>query len=204
MKSLSQKSDEKLCVMVSEGNRAAEECLVIRYRRMVRVYTRPYFLAGGDSEDLLQEGMIGLLSAIRAFDAKRDVRFQRYAETCIQNRLRSIVRSAASGKHEPLNQAISLDLSDGGKSDSYCEKLGMEKNPEEALINREELSLRVDNLVDELSAFEEKVLRFYLGGLSYSQIAFLTGRQVKAVDNAIQRIRRKAIPYFSSGGNSVS
>ena len=80
----------------------------------------------------------------------------------------------------------------------------MEKNPEEALINREELSLRVDNLVDELSAFEEKVLRFYLGGLSYSQIAFLTGRQVKAVDNAIQRIRRKAIPYFSSGGNSVS
>ena len=171
---------------------------------MVRVYTRPYFLAGGDSEDLLQEGMIGLLSAIRTFDAKRDVRFQRYAETCIQNRLRSIVRSAASGKHEPLNQAISLDLSDGGKSDSYCEKLGMEKNPEEALIDREELSLRVDSLVDELSVFEEKVLRFYLGGLSYSQIAFLTGRQVKAVDNAIQRIRRKAIPYFSSGGNSVS
>lgn len=204
MKYLSPQSDEELCALVAQGTLEAEECLIIRYSRMVQVCTRPFFLAGGEREDLIQEGLIGLLSAIRTFDPARDVSFQRYAETCVINRLRSVVRAASSGKHEPLNQAVSLDRSDPFEADSYPSEMTIEENPEDVLIDREERSNYVDALTDGLSAFEGKVLRLYLGGLSYSQIAFFTGKQIKAIDNAIQRIRRKGAASLSSGDNSVS
>lgn len=207
MKHLFQQADEALCVMATRGNYAAEECLVARYSQMVRACARPYFLAGGDSEDLIQEGMIGLLSAIRTFDPARDVRFRIYAETCIQNRLRSVIRAAASGKHEPLNQAIPLELSYSSEADQlHGQQLEgtAEKNPEDVLICREEHSFRVDTLIDGLSTFEGNVLRLYLGGLSYPQIAALLGKQTKAVDNAVQRIRHKAVARFSFGDNSTS
>lgn len=207
MKCLSQQADEALCALATCGDYAAEECLVARYSQMVRACARPYFLAGGDSEDLIQEGMIGLLSAIRTFDSARDVRFQSYAETCIQNRLRSAVRSAASGRHEPLNQAVSLEFSYSSEEDQLHEQQldgTTEENPEDVLICREEHSLRIGTLTDGLSAFEGNVLRLYLGGLSYSQIALLLGKQTKAVDNAVQRIRRKAVAHFSSGDSSAS
>lgn len=207
MKCLSLQPDEELCALAACGNYAAEECLAARYSQTVRACARPYFLAGGDSEDLIQEGMIGLLSAIRTFDPARDVRFRSYAETCIRNRLRSAVRIAASGKHEPLNQAVSLELSYFSEEDQAREqplKGPAEENPEDVLICKEEHSLRVDTLTDGLSTFEGNVLRLYLGGLSYSQIASLLGKQTKAVDNAVQRIRRKAVPHFSSGDNSES
>lgn len=204
MKYLSRQSDEELCALAAKGDSKAEECLVVRYSRMVRVCTRPFFLIGGDREDLIQEGLIGLLSAIRTFDSTRDVKFQRYAETCVTNRLRSVVRSAFSEKHEPLNQAVSLDRSDLSEIDPYPPEMTVEETPEDMLIGREERSIYADTLADGLSAFEGKVLRLYLGGLSYSQIAFFTGKQVKAIDNAIQRIRRKGAASLFSGDNSVS
>lgn len=204
MKCLLQQSDEALCALATGGNYTAEECLAARYSQTVRACTRPYFLAGGDSEDLIQEGMIGLLSAIRTFDPARDVRFRSYAETCIQNRLRSVVRAAASGKHEPLNQAVPLEFSCFYQMRKQQLEEAAEENPEDVLICKEEHSLRVDTLTDGLSAFEGNVLRLYLGGLSYSQIASLLGKQTKAVDNAVQRIRRKAVAHFSSSDNSES
>lgn len=207
MKCLSQQSDESLCLLAASGDYAAEEYLAAKYSRLVRACTRPYFLSGGDSEDLIQEGMIGLLSAIRTFDPSRDVRFQSYAETCIQNRLRSVVRSASSGKHEPLNQAVPLDFpysSEDGQLHGQHAEIVAEKNLEDVLICREERSLLIDILADGLSPFEEKVLRLYLSGLSYSQIASLLDKQTKAIDNAVQRIRRKAADHLSSGDSSVS
>lgn len=204
MKYLSLQSDEELCILAAQGTPNAEESLIVRYSRMVQVCTRPFFLAGGDREDLTQEGLIGLLSAIRTFDPARDVKFQRYAETCVINRLRSVVRSASSGKHEPLNQAMSLDFSVFSAGDLYPSEMTIEETPEDMLIDREERSTCVEDLTDGLSAFEGKVLRLYLGGLSYSQIAFFTGKQVKAIDNAIQRIRRKGAASLSSGDDSVS
>ena len=203
MSFLSQYSDEELCHMVGNGNLAAEECLAARYSRLVRICARPYFLAGGDSEDLLQEGMIGLLSAIRTFDVEGDTQFSAYAETCIRNRIYSAIRSASRGKWSPLNSSLSLDPSTIEKEMGYSEQLQIE-SPEDTLIGKEESSHRMESLSRGLSKFEATVLKRFLQGLSYAQIADLTGKPLKSVDNAVQRIRRKATAYLSSGDNSVS
>ena len=189
-----EQSDELLCCEAMEGNREAEECLVLRYNRLVRICARPYFLAGGASEDLIQEGMIGLISAIRGFRHTQDVIFRTYAEICIQNRIRSAVRAAARDKHAPLNYSVVIEptLVEG------------KNNPEDILIDREEWEKRKLALQNNLSGFEGVVLRLYLAGLSYAEIASQTEKEIKSVDNAIQRIRRKAAPYFTSGDISVS
>lgn len=201
--SCTQRSDEELCLLAKKGAPAAEECLATRYSRLVRICARPYFLAGGDSEDLIQEGMIGLLSAIRTFDVYGDGSFHVYAETCIQNRLYSAIRTATRGKYVPLNHSVSLDPTTFEQESGQFEQLQTE-SPEEALIGREESFHRMEALSKGLSNFESTVLERYLEGLSYSQIANLTGKPLKSVDNAVQRIRRKAAAYLSSGDNSVS
>ena len=205
MESRSVCSDEQLCVQAQKGDRLAEEQLVTGYARLVRIYARPYFLAGGDSEDLLQEGMIGLLSAIREFQAERNVSFRVYALTCIQNRLRSAVRSASRNKHGPLNDSVSLmdTLFDSAAYDPQTD-FQRQEGPEEHLIRREEESRQMEILFDSLSAFERTVLVLYLDGLSRGEIAGRVRKPVKSVENAIQRIRRKIAPCFPIGDFSVS
>lgn len=195
-------SDEELCIRVSSGDRLAEENLVMRYNRLVRVCARPFFLAGGDSEDLIQEGMLGLLSAVRSFQAERAASFRTYAEICIKSRLISAVRTASSGKHSPLNSYISFETPsfDGIVNFSSATAIGMpQTNPEDMLISREELQEYLDTAKGQLSGFEAKVLGFYLDGLSYQEIAAQVKRSPKSVDNAVQRIRRKLAQHFSSG-----
>ena len=99
-------TDESLCAQAAAGDRTAEETLVHRHTRLVRMCARPFFLAGGDSEDLIQEGMIGLLTAIREYDPSRGARFRTFAATCVRRRLISVVRAAAGGKHTPLNESF--------------------------------------------------------------------------------------------------
>ena len=101
--------DEALCALAASGGREAEEALVVRYNRLVRMCARPCFLAGGDSEDLIQEGMLGLLSAIREYDPGKSAAFRTYAEICIKNRLFSAVKAAARNKHTPLNCSVSIE-----------------------------------------------------------------------------------------------
>ena len=194
--------DETLCTKAASGDRVAEEILVMRYNRLVRVCARPFFLAGGDSEDLIQEGMLGLLSAIRSFQANKAASFRTYAEICIKSRLISAVRTAASGKHSPLNSYISFETPsfDGIADSSQATAVGMQHlNPEDVLISREELQEYLDTAKGQLSGFEAKVLSFYLDGLSYQEIATQVKRSPKSVDNAVQRIRRKLAQHFSSG-----
>ena len=192
-------SDEVLCTRAVSGDRVAEESLVMRYNRLVRICARPFFLAGGDSEDLIQEGMLGLLKAIREFDPSRDAAFRTFAETCIRNRVRSAVTAAARGKHAPLNDSISFDCA------QWRDRPGpAQGSPEELVIDREEQSERLDVLKDRLSKFEAAVLRYYLGGLSYQEIAERTRRPLKSVDNAVQRIRRKVAQQLYSGVISES
>lgn len=190
-------SDEALCTLAAEGDPRAEEQLAARYSRLVRICARPYFLAGGDSEDLIQEGMIGLLSAIRGFVLNRDTSFRTYAEVCIRNRLRSAVKAAGRDKHTPLNQSVSLPP-------LFDKDLDALESPEDMLISREERELRLSVLWQKLSVFERQVLTFYLDGLSYGEIAQRLGKPAKSVDNAVQRVRRKIAPYFSSGDFSES
>ena len=102
-------TDEDLCRLVAEGNRQAEEILAARYIRLVRTCARPYFLAGGDSEDLTQEGMLGFIKAVREFNGNKDASFRTFAEICIRSRLYSALRSAGREKHQVLNQSVSLD-----------------------------------------------------------------------------------------------
>lgn len=186
--------------LVKKQVAGAEEALAERYFREVRVCTRPYFIIGGDSEDLIQEGMIGLLSAIREFDPSKGASFRTYAQTCIHNRIKSAVRSAQRKKNAPLNDGVPLDdvLSDETQS------LGThyyERSPEEQVLARETEKEFFSAYSRCLSKMEAEALGLYLQGLSYEEMAVAMGRSVKAVDNAIQRIRRK-LANLSSGENS--
>ena len=183
---ISEYSDEKLCALVTAGCRDAEEELVKRYLRPVRVCARPYFLAGGDSEDLIQEAMFGLLKAIREFDPSHDARFKTFAEVCIRNRIRSAVTNAARSKHAPLNDSVPFE----------SPMLGAGASPEELYISREEETERLTRLEQQLSPFERRILRLFLLGLSYQEISEQVGRSSKSVDNAVQRIRRKVAGNF--------
>ncbi len=199
---LSGRTDEELCTGAAQKDSRAEAELVRRYGQLVRACARPLFLAGGDSEDLIQEGMLGLLTAIRSFDPGRDAAFKTYAEICIRSRLYTAIRAAQGGKHAPLNQSISLEppLFDGTRADLYSSV----ESPEDVIIGREELKERLDALKDQLSEFEAQILPPYLNGLSCREIAARVGRPQKSVDNAIQRIRRKMAQQYSTGVSSES
>ncbi len=200
-------TDEALCTLAASGDRIAEEVLVMRYNRLVRICARPYFLAGGDSEDLIQEGMVGLLAAIREFNPAKEAGFHTYAAVCIKNRLRSAIKAAARDKHTPLNNGISFEtpLFDGnGDHYAYSAFHSGLDNPEDLIIGREEAQERMGALRGQLSGFEAKILGLYLNGLSYSEIAREVNRSPKSVDNAVQRIRRKLAQHLSSGEVSES
>ena len=195
-------TDEALCLQAASGDRIAEEILVMRYNRLVRICARPYFLAGGDSEDLIQEGMVGLLSAIRMFQQEREASFPTYAETCIKNRLRSAIRAASRNKHAPLNSYVPFETPSLDESaDYYAYSTARQhlEDPEAILIGREMLQERMDVLRGQLSGFEARILGLYLNGLSYFEIAAEVNRSPKSVDNAVQRIRRKLAQHFQSG-----
>jgi RNA polymerase sporulation-specific sigma factor len=194
--------DEALCVHAASGAPLAEEELVKRYGRLVRACARPLFLAGGDSEDLIQEGMLGLLTAIRGYDAGKSASFRTYAEICIRSRLVTAIRAAQRDKHLPLNHSVSFEtpLFDG--TSAYL--FSSEESPEDVIIGREALQERLDTLKGQLSGFEAEILSYYLGGLSCAEIAKRVGRTGKSVDNAIQRIRRKMAQQISSGVFSES
>lgn len=195
-----QPSDEALCRLAAGGDRFAEEQLISRYARMVRASARPFFLVGGDSEDLTQEGMIGLMKAVREYDGEKEASFRTFAETCVRNRLLSVLRAASRGKHSPLNQSVSLDTPFFDR-DSYA--LGAQdltqRSPEDFLIDREHTSSLLFGVRKKLSEFEAKILGYYLDGLSCREIAALVGRSPKSVDNAVQRIRRKVAQHLISG-----
>lgn len=195
-------SDEELCRKSADGMSGAEEELVHRYGRLVRVFARPLFLAGGDSEDLIQEGMLGLLTAIRSFNPEKAASFRTYAEICIRSKLVTAVRAAQRDKHLPLNHSISFEtpLFDGTSEFLFSS----EESPEDVVIGREELQERIDALKGQLSGFEAEILSYYLGGLICAEIAERVGRSYKSVDNAIQRIRRKIAQNTSSGETSKS
>ena len=191
-----QLTDEQLCRLVSQADAQAEELLVSRHSRLVRICARPLFLAGGDSEDLIQEGMFGLLKAIRTYDPSRQAQFRTYAEVCIRSQLLSAVRRASCDKHSPLNNYISFETplfdTSGYLSDHR-------EDPEQVLIGKEEWKERLHALKDQLSGFETEILQLYLNGLSYAEIAQRTGKTPKSVDNAVQRIRRKVARHLNSG-----
>ena len=197
-------SDIELRALVIAGDEGAENELVIRYMRLVRMCARPFFLAGGDTEDLMQEGMLGLLSAIRQYKPDEGASFKTYAELCIENRLKSAVKSDLRLKHSPLNNRVSLDdiLSEETKANQAFMSDLSRRIPEEQVLASESKTdfLLVNSQF--LSRFENVVLSYYLDGLSYKEISAATGRSFKSIDNAVQRIRHKLARHLNLGDNS--
>ena len=190
--------DERLCALAREGDREAEETLVKRYPRLVRKLARPYYLVGGDSDDLIQEGMIGLIYAVREFDEEKPAGFRTFAEICIRNRLYSAVRAAARDKHTPLNQSVPLEIPFFDSHTSICGAIS-QANPEDLIIGREGAQDTLSDVCKQLSQFEAKILGYYLDGLTIREMAEAVSRSPKSVDNAVQRIRRKAARHLISG-----
>ena len=190
-------SDEQLCAACQSGNKNAEEILASRYQRLVRSIERPYFIAGGDNEDLLQEGMLGLVKAMREYDPQQTASFYTFADVCIRRRLYSVLKAAASGKHQPLNQAIPLNPSFFDVSLAFAQD-----DPEVLLINREKAAGLLEYACKQLSAFEAEILGYYLDGLTCREIAETVGKPSKSVENAVQRIRRKIGRQLQSGAIS--
>ena len=190
--------DESLSDLARRGDRDAEEILVKRYNRLVRQLARPFYLAGGDSDDLIQEGMIGLICAVREYDGQRAASFRTFAEICIRNRLYSAVRAAARDKHTPLNQSVPLEMPFfDGQSSCFGAMAG--ENPEDLTIGRERVQDALSDVRKQLSDFEAKILGYYLDGLTIREMAKAVLRSPKSVDNAVQRIRRKAARHLQAG-----
>ena len=191
---LEQMSDEALCTALQNGTSAAGDILAHRYRKLVRCCAHPYFLAGGDSEDLLQEGMFGLIKAMREFRADREASFQTFAEVCIRSRLCSVIRASRAGKHSPLNESVPLNAFFLFFQPQYSQL-----DPEDLLIDREKAAALLNQVRSQLSELEVRVLDLYLDGCSCGEIAATVGKSYKSVDNAVQRIRRKIGRQISSG-----
>jgi len=196
--------DDELCRLAASGSRDAEEVLVTRYARLVRAVTRPYFLAGGDSDDLIQEGMVGLMKAVREFDAAKEASFRTFAEVCIRNRIYSVLRSANREKHSPLNQSISFEAPFFDTNPFATGAYHANLNPEDLLIVREHTDDLRREIDSQLSPLERRVLTLYLDGLTQREIAKEIQKPPKAVENAVQRIRRKVARQFISGEVSRS
>ena len=185
-------TDEELITLFREGNTQIADYIMKKYKPLVRKKTNAMYLMGGENEDLIQEGMIGLFKAVRDFDPQKAPRFFSFAEVCISRQLYSALEASNRKKHMPLNTYVSISSADHSK-ESVLEEilLGSMESPEEMLIEEEagrELEIRLQK---KLSPMEKKVLYLYLDGHSYTQIAELMKKTPKSIDNCLQRIRSK-------------
>lgn len=188
-------SDEELISRLREGHEDIRDYLMEKHKNLVRKKARALYLIGGDNDDLIQEGMIGLYKAIRDFDPERGASFHTFADLCISRQLYTAVQASRRQKHQPLNSYVSLSDSDNEEQTSsrasYAANDVRNRNPEELFIARENLEDMEDLIEKKLSRFEREVLRYYLSGMNYSQIADTLGKSSKATDNALQRIKKK-------------
>ncbi len=193
-------TDEQAVELSHQGDNLAEEYLLDKYKNFVRSRARSYFLIGADHEDIVQEGMIGLYKAIRDYRPDKLSSFRAFAELCITRQIITAIKTATRQKHIPLNSYISLNKplydeeSDRTLMDVIME--GRTSNPEEIIINREDLLNINDKIKEVLSGLEQDVLNAYLDGKSYQEIAESLGRHVKSIDNALQRVKRKLEKYL--------
>lgn len=193
-----QKTDQALIELFRAGDEFAAEVLLQRYAGYVRYFARRYSLVGGDAEDLIQEGMIGLFQAIRCYDEAREASFRTFSASCILNRLQSAIKTDSRRKNQPLNHSIPLEapLFDCAEQ-SLVSTSG---DPVEYVIGDEGFRELMQVLSGILSKFEARVLELYLEGRSYEEISAITAKPRKSIDNAIQRIRKKLSGHISQQG----
>jgi len=193
--------DLQLVLKARNGDGDAMNGLIRRYTGFVRLKASSYFLAGGDSDDLLQEGLIGLYKAVRDFRADQGTSFRSFAELCVTRQIITAIKTATRFKHAPLNTYVSFSHSPAGQeSDGDC-TLGdalpgpAVHEPPLVVISSEELQSLVFNLGTGLSTLESEALRLYLEGSSYEEMGEQLGCDTKTIDNALQRVKRKIIAH---------
>ncbi len=191
--SVSALSDEELVLLAQNGNSSAEEQIINRYKNYAGYCSSKYYMSGMEKDDIFQEGMIGLYSAIKDFNPKK-TSFKSFAILCISRKIISLLKASNRQKNIPLNSSVSLDciLSDGQYNPMIdsIEATG-EYNPESIIISQETLDLYDQKIKEALSDLELKVFKCYLGGMSYRDISSQLDISTKSVDNAIQRIKKK-------------
>lgn len=190
-------SDEKLIQMYKDGSEFAIDCIFEKYKNLVRKKAKAMYIVGGDNDDLIQEGMIGLYKAIRDYDVSKEASFMTFASMCINRQMCTAVTISNRKKHMPLNGYISLDVPITSENDDGSTHLldvihtDTEHNPEKMFIDRESADTIEKSLGKVLSKFEQKVLSFQMEGFDYVQIAQKLDKTPKSIDNALQRIRNK-------------
>ena len=189
--------DEELILRIRDGEEKITDYIMEKYKNLVRSKAGSMYILGADREDLIQEGMIGLFKAIRDYDIGRDASFATFADLCVARQMYTAVQAAGRKKHAPLNSYVSLYAGNGSdKIEEEKELLDSlvsrdEQNPEELLIDRENVE-RIEKAIEsELSSFERQVLDLYLTGMKYTEIARVLGKDDKSTDNALQRCRSK-------------
>lgn len=198
-------SDEQIIAIIKNGDRNALEYLINKYKELVNMKVGKYFIIGAEKDDIVQEGLIGLFKAVKDYNPGKHNSFKTFANLCIERQLITAIKSSNRQKHMPLNSYLSLNMSAyNNEGDSENEQSLMEifdanlaEDPLETITKKEYL-LSVENAIDKsLSTFEKQVLNRYIEGESYGKIAERLDAPVKSVDNAIQRIRKKAIKNLS-------
>lgn len=188
-------TDEEIVALANGGDDGAMEYLLNKYKNFVRVKARSYFLIGADRDDIMQEGMIGLYKAVRDYKPDRQSSFRAFAELCVTRQIITAIKMATRQKHIPLNSYISLNRpvfeDESGRTLLDVITAEANSNPESLYINQEDYRYIEKQIFDALSPLEKDVLTSYLQGKSYQQTAEELGRQVKAIDNALQRIKKK-------------
>ena len=190
-------TDEELIDGLRAGETQITEYLCDKYKNLVRKGARSMFILGGDTEDLIQEGMIGLFKAVRDYDSGRDASFFTFAELCINRQIYTAVQASRRKKHWPLNEAVSLysqvDEAGEGEGRILLEALedGAGSDPESLILSRERLEEMEKTIEESLSPFEKQVLDLYLTHMPTSQIARILGKNEKSTDNALQRLKGK-------------
>lgn len=189
-------NDQELVEMIRDGHDFALDFLMNKYKALVERKAKSYYLIGAGKEDVIQEGMIGLFKAIRDYNPNREASFYSFADLCVTRQMISAVKASTRQKHIPLNSYISLNKpifeEDSDKTD-LLQVMPSNKivDPEEVLIGQENLHTIEDELAKRLSKMENEILSLYVDGINYVEIAEMTNRPVKSVDNALQRIKKK-------------
>lgn len=193
-------SDEELILRLRDGEESITDYIMDKYKNLVRSKAKSMYILGADAEDLIQEGMIGLFKAVRDYDSGRDASFFTFAELCVSRQIYTALQASRRQKHAPLNSYISLytnrvadNLENAKEEGQLINALSSptDQNPEDLVIDKENVALIESIIAKELSGFEKQVLDLYITGMSYSQIAKILGKDEKSTDNALQRVKGK-------------
>lgn len=190
-------TDEEIVALAQKGDKQAESFIVSKYKDFVEARSIPYFMAGGERDDLVQEGLIGLYKAVKSYNSAHRANFKTFAEVCVVRQMITAVKTSTRKKNSPLNHYVSIHTS-SDEVDTISGKLvdTRHKNPESIVIEREAARGMESKINSVLSDFEAEVLKYYLSGISYKKIAECIGKSPKAVDNALCRIKKKIEKYI--------